>query len=258
MAKPNVLIFRTAGTNCDKETQYAFERAGAKTDLSHINSIKEKKDFSSYQIISIPGGFSYGDDLGAGKIFSLEIMLWLKDKLRNFVSSGGLILGVCNGFQVLARSGVLPELDFIQRVSLIQNDSKRFEDRWVQLKVNSGSNSLAKKVWLKNLPEFIDLPVAHAEGKFFCNSQILDKIRNNNQIALRYNDSQNPKVGYPANPNGSLDNIAGIVDETGKVFGLMPHPERFIFKHHYPHWVERNITPYGSVVFKNAIDYFKQ
>ncbi|MCF7869503.1 MAG: phosphoribosylformylglycinamidine synthase I [Candidatus Omnitrophica bacterium] len=257
MAKPNVLIFRTAGTNCDKETEFAFKAAGAKTELDHINIIKKKKDFSSYQIICIPGGFSYGDDLGAGKIFSLEIILWLKDKMKNFIYKGGLILGVCNGFQVLVRSGILPNLNFNQSLSLIENDSGRFEDRWVQLKIDSGSNCLARKIWFKQLPELIYLPVAHAEGKLFCKQNILNKIKNNNQIALRYSSSKGNEVNYPDNPNGSLDNIAGILDQTGRVLGLMPHPERFIFQHQYPYWQKEKKDPYGFSLFKNSVDYFR-
>ncbi len=257
MAKPKVLIFRTAGTNCDRETEFAFKAAGAETELDHINFIKRKKDFSFYQIICIPGGFSYGDDLGAGKIFSLEIMLWLKDKLRNFIKKGGLILGVCNGFQVLVKSGILPDLTFCQKVSLIRNDSRRFEDRWVRLKINSGRDALARRIWLKELPEIIQLPVAHAEGKFFCDPQTLEKIKKNNQVALRYVGSPAKQTNYPDNPNGSLDSIAGIVDQTGRVFGLMPHPERFIFRHQHPDWQKKVRGTYGFSFFRNSVNHFK-
>ncbi|MFO8053415.1 MAG: phosphoribosylformylglycinamidine synthase I [Candidatus Omnitrophota bacterium] len=257
MAEPKVLIFRTAGTNCDKETEFAFRAAGAKTELDHINFIKRKKDFFSYQIICIPGGFSYGDDLGAGKIFSLEIILWLKDKLKSFIQKGGLILGVCNGFQVLVRSGILPNLDFVQSLSLIENDSRRFEDRWVQLKIDSNSNCLARKIWLRQLPELIHLPVAHAEGKLFCNQKILSRVKDSSQVALRYSNDGGGVVNYPDNPNGSLDNIAGIVDKTGRVLGLMPHPERFIFQHQYPFWLKGKAEPCGFSFFKNSVNYFK-
>lgn len=252
MIKPNVLIFRAAGTNCDRETEFAFEEAGAKVETRHINFIKNKKSFLSYQIICIPGGFSYGDDLGAGKILSLEINLWLKDRLKKIIQKGGLILGICNGFQVLARSGILPDLDFKQKVSLIQNDSKRFEARWVQLAVNSAG----KGIWLKNLPKKIYLPVAHAEGKFYCDSKTLAVIKKNNQFALSYIGKES-KVAYPDNPNGSLAGIAGLTDKTGKVFGLMPHPERFIFTHQHPCWLKRNIPAYGFNFFQNAVNYFK-
>ena len=254
--KPNVLVIRTAGTNCDKETAFAFETAGAKSHLSHINEVKEKKDLSSYQIMAVPGGFSYGDDLGAGKILSLELMLWLKDEIKRFIDKGGLIIGICNGFQVLVKTGVLPDLDFTQSVTLTDNDSHRFEDRWVYLKT-AKVGSCARSIWLKGLPEIINLPVAHGEGKFYAEKEILDKIEGNGQIAFSYSDSQGKEAGYPLNPNGSLRSIAGITDITGKILGLMPHPERCIFKHHLPFWKEREAVAFGLSIFNNAINYFK-
>lgn len=256
MAKPTVLILRAAGINCDKETELAFQKAGAKTELKHINIIKKKKKLD-YQIICFPGGFSYGDDLGAGKILSLEIMLWLKEKLNFFIQQGRLLLGICNGFQVLVRLGLLPDLDLKQKVALIKNDSKRFESRWVKLAVNYSAPSLAKEIWLKDLPEFFYLPVAHAEGKFYCSSHALDSINKNNQVVLRYASQKNKKPFYPDNPNGSLDNIAALADKSGKVLGLMPHPERSIFPHQHPHWLKEETEAYGFYFFKNAINYFR-
>ncbi|MBU1113200.1 MAG: phosphoribosylformylglycinamidine synthase subunit PurQ, partial [Candidatus Omnitrophica bacterium] len=166
--KPKALIIRTAGTNCDKETEFAFQSAGAETSLFHINYLKQRSDFSDFQIVCIPGGFSYGDDLGAGKILSLELISWFKDALKQFIDKGGLILGICNGFQVLVKTGILPDKDFQQKVTLTDNDSGRFEDRWVYLKVEN------EGVWLKGLDEKIVLPVAHGEGKFYTESGILD------------------------------------------------------------------------------------
>lgn len=250
--KPKTLIIRTAGINCDKETEFAFCLAGAEPELKHINYIKQKSDLSSYQILCIPGGFSYGDDLGAGKIFSLEFICWLRESLQAFIDRGGLILGICNGFQVLVKTGILPDVDFIQKVTLTNNDSNRFEDRWVHLKVTSTN------VWLKGLNGLISLPVAHGEGKFYAERAILDKIETNSQVALRYVDSAgNELSGYPFNPNGSLNDIAGISDSSGRVLGLMPHPERFIFKHHWPFWRRKDLSPQGLEFFKNAVNYFK-
>ncbi|MDD3296192.1 MAG: phosphoribosylformylglycinamidine synthase I [Candidatus Omnitrophica bacterium] len=249
--KPKALIIRTAGTNCDKETEFAFQAAGVKTCLHHINYIKEKPDFSDYQILCIPGGFSYGDDLGAGKILSLEFICWFKESLQRFVDRGGLILGICNGFQVLTKTGILPDADFRQKVTLTDNDSGRFEDRWVYLKVESQS------VWLKDMDERICLPVAHGEGKFYAEKDILDRIEGNHQVVLRYTDKDLNLAGYPFNPNGSLNNIAGITDSTGRVLGLMPHPERFIFKHHCPFYKYKEVFPFGVKFFSNAADYFK-
>ena len=254
--KPKVLILRTAGTNCDKETESAFSLAGAQTYLYHVNHVKEKNDIKSYQIIALPGGFSYGDDLGAGKILSLELLLWFKDQLQEFISRGGLIIGICNGFQVLVKTGILPELNFKQTVTLNSNDSGRFEDRWVYLKTEN-QDSKIKNIWLKGFPEIINLPVAHGEGKFYTESDILDKIEERGQVVLRYADSRGKSAGYPFNPNGSLNDIAGITDVTGKVLGLMPHPERFMFKHQWPHWREKEVFPFGIKFFENSVNYFK-
>ena len=254
--KAKVLILRTAGTNCDKETEFAFETARAKSFLYHINYVKAKNNLSDYQIIAIPGGFSYGDDLGAGKIFSLELLLWLRNELENFIKNDGLIIGICNGFQVLVKTGILPDLDFKQKVTLTNNDSERFEDRWVYLKAQNAKRK-TQSIWLKGLPEIITLPVAHGEGKFYADKDILDKIEKNNQVALRYVDEKLNSAGYPFNPNGSLNNIACIIDKTGRILGLMPHPERFIFEHHWPFWKEKRVVPFGLRFFQNAVDYFK-
>jgi phosphoribosylformylglycinamidine synthase len=249
--KPKALILRTAGTNCDKETEHAFKITGADTDLLHINKVKEKNNLSKYEILCIPGGFSYGDDLGAGKIFSLEILLWFKEEIRRFLDRGGLILGICNGFQVLLKSGILPDLDFRQKATLTFNDSSRFEDRWTYLKLS------ARDIWFRGLPEIITLPVAHAEGKFYAEKGILDKIEANNQVALRYVDKEGRLAGYPYNPNGSLNGIAGLTDRSGRILGIMPHPERFIFEHHFPGWQKESVFPFGRKIFENAIEYFK-
>jgi len=257
--KPKVLVMRTAGVNCDKETEFAFSLAGADTHLRHVNQVKEKNDLRSYQIIAMPGGFSYGDDLGAGKILSLELLLWFKDQLKEFIAKGGLIIGICNGFQVLVKTGILPDADFKQTVTLGSNDSGRFEDRWVYLKTN-GQGPKAEgleNIWLKELPEIINLPVAHGEGKFYAEKGILDRIERCGQVALRYVGSKGEPAKYPFNPNGSLNDIAGITDATGKVLGLMPHPERFMFKHQWFNWKEKEISPFGLKFFENGVKYFK-
>lgn len=254
--KPKVLILRTAGINCDKETEFAFALAGAKTYLQHINYLKEEVKLCDYQIIAIPGGFSYGDDLGAGKILSLELLLWFKEELNRFIEKGGLMIGICNGFQVLVKTGILPDLDFKQKVTLVDNDSCRFEDRWTYLKTQSAERK-AHSVWLKDLPEIISLPVAHGEGKFYAEKTVLDKIEQNNQVVLRYVEKNGGLAGYPFNPNGSLANIAGITDSAGRIFGLMPHPERFIFKHQWPRWKEEELYSFGLKIFENGVNYFK-
>ncbi|MDD4294826.1 MAG: phosphoribosylformylglycinamidine synthase I [Candidatus Omnitrophica bacterium] len=249
--KPKVLVVRTAGTNCDKESAFAFETAGADVNLRHINYLKKTRDFSGYNIICLPGGFSYGDDLGSGKILALEIVMRLKEALREFIGRGGLIIGICNGFQVLVKTGILPDLDFTQKVTLTFNDSMRFEDRWVNMSVSSES------IWLKGLPEKIQLPIAHGEGKFYSSQDILAEIEKNGQVALRYISEDSCDVIYPYNPNGSINNIAGITDKTGRVLGLMPHPERFVLKHHSPFWQKADVVPFGKIFFENAVNYFK-
>ncbi len=253
--KPKVLILRAAGTNCDLETGYAFESAGGEVDIHHLNHIKEYKNLiDDYKIICIPGGFTYGDDIAAGTIFSMQIELFLKDRLKAFVENGGLILGICNGFQVLVKSGMLPDFDFQQKVSLVFNDSGNFEDRWVYLKVENKNN-----LFFAGLPDIIVLPVAHAEGKFVGDEEVIKSIENNNQVAVRYVDSTGNKAGYPFNPNGAVNDIAGITDKTGRVFGLMPHPERFMFKEQSPEWLadDKEIFPFGKKIFENAVNYFK-
>ncbi|MCP4653111.1 MAG: phosphoribosylformylglycinamidine synthase I [Candidatus Omnitrophica bacterium] len=250
--KPRALIFRTAGINCDKESVHAFEMAGADVDLFHINYLKEKEIISNYQILCIPGGFSYGDDLGAGKILSLEFSLWFKDQLHKFIDKGGLVIGICNGFQVMVKMGILPDVDFSQKVTLTENDSARFETRWVYLKVENTSSA-----WLKGLANIIALPIAHGEGKFYTDKENLVRIESNNRVAFRYVDRCGSPVGYPLNPNGSLGGIAGITDASGRILGLMPHPERFVFKHQHPFWMSEDHVPFGLQMFKNAVKYFE-
>jgi len=249
--KPKALVIRTAGTNCDKESVYAFEAAGADVDLQHINYLKKHKSMDDYQIVCFPGGFSYGDNLGAGKILALELNLWLKDALKSFVDKGGLSIGICNGFQIMVKTGLLPDVDFKQTVTLTDNDSARFEARWIYLKVEG------KSIWLKGLPEVITLPIAHGEGKFYTDKATLDRIEKSGCVALRYVDSKGNNAGYPLNPNGALNAIAGITDSTGRIFGLMPHPERFMFENQWPSWSVNKLPPYGAQIFKNAVEYFK-
>ena len=252
--KPKALVIRTAGTNCDKETAFAFSLAGAKAEIKHIRYLKEhKKEILRYQMLVIPGGFSYGDDLGAGKIFSLELMQWFRESLEEFKGRGGLILGICNGFQVLVKSGILPFFDFRQQVSLIENTSAKFEDRWVYLMVENKINN----IWLKKLPSLIMLPVAHGEGKLYASGKTLSAIKKNNLAVLKYSlPNGKTTLEYPFNPNGSFLSIAGLSDKDGKVLGLMPHPERNIFPHHNPFWKAKEMHPDGLNIFKNGVDYF--
>jgi len=254
--KPRVCVLRTAGTNCDQETAFAFSLCGAEAELVHINKIAaDKASLLDYHILALPGGFSYGDDIASGKIFANELKYKLGSVLRKFIKDGKLIIGICNGFQVLVKSGLLPGNSLLtQEVSLIINDSGKFEDRWVYL--GSGPDeSGAKCVWTKGLPKVIYLPVAHGEGKFIVkNKKVLSRIKENGQVVFYYTDSLGRASGYPANPNGSVDNIAGICDSTGRILGLMPHPERHILPVQHPRWASKDCKE-GLKIFKNGVEY---
>ncbi|MDP8260480.1 MAG: phosphoribosylformylglycinamidine synthase I [Candidatus Gygaella obscura] len=263
MKIPKVLVIRTAGTNCDVETSFAFKLCSCRVDLLHINKlVRSKTLINKYNIIALPGGFSYGDDIAAGKILSNELRYKLKKELKNFVSRGGLIIGICNGFQVLIKSGLLPgSRNMVQEATLTVNDSNKFEDRWVYLKSSSSSGKASRCVWTKGLSEVIYLPVAHGEGKFVAkNKTVLRTLEKNNQIVFRYCNGSGKAGVYPANPNGSVLDIAGICDTTGRVLGLMPHPERHIFNTQHPRWTRNrgNVEPDGLKIFKNAVNYLKK
>ncbi|HUT09030.1 MAG TPA: phosphoribosylformylglycinamidine synthase I [Thermoguttaceae bacterium] len=258
MPQPNVLIIRAPGTNCDQETAFAFEKAGARTELLHINRLLENPDlFGQFQILCIPGGFSYGDDVAAGRILGNQIHHHLAEPLARFKADGKLILGICNGFQVLMKSGVLLDGDAENgpAATLTYNDSGKFEDRWVRLHVRG-----SKSVFLTGI-ESMYLPVAHAEGKFVTrDEEALAELDAAGQFVLRYVSQRGGGggVAYPDNPNGSVADVAGICDTTGRVLGLMPHPERHIDPTHHPRWTRGEAGPVGDglKVFVNAVEYF--
>jgi phosphoribosylformylglycinamidine synthase len=253
--KPKVLVLRAAGTNCDVETAYAFTVAGGEASRVYIDALKNT-DISEYQIIAVPGGFTYGDDIAAGKILANEIKYMLQDTFTDFIQKDKLIIGICNGFQVLVKAGILPAFDRYfeqQTVSLVANDSERFEDRWVHLRVNSD-----RSVFTKNSKPIITLPVAHAEGKFVVKDENVEK-KIEEHIVFQYVDKEGNEAGYPCNPNGSFMNIAGIADPSGRVLGLMPHPERHISHLQHPMHTRDTVGEPGDgfYIFKNAVDYFK-
>lgn len=255
---PKALVLRTAGTNCDGETAFAFDYVGASAELIHINEIKRnQKIINQFQILAIPGGFTYGDDVSAGKILANELRNTLKTALIKFIKDGKLIIGICNGFQVLVKAGLLPgNNSFKQTATLTLNDSAKFEDRWVYLKPLESCC-----VWTPGLEEAIYLPVAHGEGKFTTQGNtILEDLKNKKQIVFQYVDRNNKLLGYPANPNGSVENIAGICDETGRVFGLMPHPERHIQGTQHPRWTRLGLKEKGDglIIFRNAVTFIKK
>jgi len=262
MPKPKVCVLRSSGTNCDEETAFAFNKAGAEAELLHINRfIGKEKDFKDFQILALPGGFTYGDDIAAGMIFANELKTKFSDDIREFVAQGRLVIGICNGFQILVKAGLLPGGAAGQECSLIINDSGKFEDRWVYLESSVVRRpSSVKCIWTKNLPEVIYLPVAHGEGKFVAGGKgVLNRLKKNSQITLRYCDERGRPAGYPYNPNGSEDNIAGICDITGRIFGLMPHPERHVDFYQMPGWTgKKKKQGDGFMIFKNAVLYARK
>ncbi|MDR0915232.1 MAG: phosphoribosylformylglycinamidine synthase I [Endomicrobium sp.] len=255
--KVKVLILRVAGTNCEYETKFAFELCGAHVDCLHINKlIVTKTKMFEYDILVLPGGFSYGDDISSGKVLANELKNILGDQIRKFALSGKPIIGICNGFQVLVKMGLLPYSDRCDQVStLYYNDSGQFECRWIYLRIEQESNC----IWTKNLPNIITLPVAHGEGKFIpINIQLIDDLNINHQVVLRYSSQDGNIPDYPLNPNGSISRIAGICNKQGNVFGLMPHPERYVLALQHP--VRNNVKEeygYGKIVFQNAVNFCK-
>ena len=260
--QPKVIVLRTAGTNCDRETIFAFEYFGAKVDAVHINTLLNKEVYlENYHILVLPGGFTYGDDIESGRILANELRLKLGEDIQKFLKAKKLIIGICNGFQVLVKAGLLPESikadkENIQKATLTFNDSGKFEDRWIYLRREG------KSIWTEGLNDIVYYPVAHAEGKFIAASKkVLDVLEKYGQVAFRYCTSDGAKPGYPDNPNGSDNDIAGITDKTGRILGLMPHPERhFLFTHH-PFWTrfkEKKELGEGAKIFENGIKYVRE
>jgi phosphoribosylformylglycinamidine synthase I len=254
MARPRAIVLRAPGTNCDEETSAAWERAGAVVETWHVGRLLETPaGLDAFQILTIPGGFSYGDDLGAGRIFATRLGTVLGEALRRFHDRGGLVLGICNGFQVLVRAGLLPGGPSATAATLAHNDCGHFESRWVRLLPTSGRSPFLVDA------EPIELPVAHGEGKFvLADPSALAALESNGQVVLRYVDeSGRPTQAYPANPNGSPGAVAGVCDPTGRIFGLMPHPERFVDRLHHPRWTRRAVGGEGEGdglrIFTNAI-----
>ncbi|MFN5756935.1 MAG: phosphoribosylformylglycinamidine synthase I [Planctomycetia bacterium] len=252
MLAPRALILRAPGTNCDHETAHAFERAGAIARRVHVRAFAEKPSIADdFQILCIPGGFSYGDDIASGRIFALELKMRLGDSLKTFRDKGGLLLGICNGFQVLLQTGLLlgDSATGQPRAALAHNHSGRFIDRWVPLTAQAH-----KCLFLRGIEGSFDLPIAHGEGRFVTRSpEDLAALDAAGQLVLRYGkDAQ----GRSANPNGAAADVAGACDETGRVLGMMPHPERFIDATQHPAWngrLEATAAGAGLAIFANAV-----
>ena len=285
MATPRICVLRAPGTNCDLETAFAFERAGGQAERVHLFRLLETPALlSTYQVLCVPGGFSYGDDVGAGVVFGRQLRGHLGEAVGEFLQSDKLALGICNGFQVLLKAGILPgasaESDLQDGgsqdggssgtgtaaspeppVTLTWNDNGRYTARWVELVVSS-----PQSVFLQGI-ERIELPIAHAEGRVAVREAgLIDRWREAGQLALQYASSRSTGAApgtdcgsrFPANPNGSVANLAGLSDASGRVLGLMPHPERFIDATQHPQWTRRRLSGDGDGLrlFRNAVEYF--
>jgi phosphoribosylformylglycinamidine synthase len=256
MAVPRVLILRAPGANCDHETQFAFDQAGALAERLHIQRLRENpKLLLQYQVLTIPGGFTYGDDVAAGKILAVQLSPFLSDVLRQFRDKERLILGICNGFQVLLKAGlIMPPDEDGPVATLAHNSSGKFEDRWIHLEAIPG-----KCPFLKGYQR-LQLPIAHGEGNFICREQwILKGLQQTGQVVLRYVDADGKAGPYPINPNGSQADVAGVCDPTGRVLGLMPHHERHVLPTQHPQWTRLGLAPEGDGLrlFRNAVEFFK-
>lgn len=255
--RPKTLILRTAGVNCDQETAYAFERAGARSEFLHVNRVLERPELlNDYQLLAFPGGFSYGDDIAAGRIFANQVRHHLAEAFDRFIEAGKPIIGICNGFQVLVKTDLLPGAlagRTGQTATLGHNDCGRFVDRWVNLASRGG-----KCIWTAGI-EHLELPVAHGEGKFIpADEAVRRALWDNGQVALVYAKADGSPAGgqFPDNPNASVDDIAGVCDASGLVFGLMPHPERHVDPTQHPAWTRRRPLPaegQGLQIFRNAV-----
>jgi phosphoribosylformylglycinamidine synthase subunit PurQ / glutaminase len=245
MGNVRAIVLRTAGTNCDQETAHALRMAGAKPDVIHINRLLAKEtSLDPYRLMVIPGGFSYGDDVAAGKILANELRFKLRSAIDEFVKQGKRIIGICNGFQVLVKAGVLPGgLAGSQTATLTANDSGRFQCHWVQMKRERSACD-----WLNATDTRWELPIAHGEGKFVMqDAAILRELESKRQVVFRYEGN---------NPNGSVNAVAGICNATGNVVGLMPHPERHVVRTQHPEWTRgaaKARVPVGLQFFLAAV-----
>lgn len=270
MSTPRVLILHAPGTNRDREAALACELAGGRPEIVHINQlIAGQRRFADYQMLVIPGGFSYGDDLGAGRLWANDLYHRFRADLDAFVEAGQPVMGICNGFQALVKAGYLPGPAPQQRVTLTFNRRGHFECRWVRLRAQSEGRCL----FTRGLSEDILCPVAHGEGRLATPDEATRQmIWDEGMVALRYvapctlesvDDASaavpvRAQAGYPANPNGSVDDIAGLCNRQGNVFGLMPHPEDHVLAEQHPRWTRGAVGGLGLALFRNGIEAARQ
>jgi len=262
--RPPVLVLHATGTNRDWEAARACDMAGAAAEIVHVNQlIGGERRLPDYRMLVLPGGFSYGDDLGAGKVWAILLRHRLAEDLASFIGEGRPVLGICNGFQVLVKAGLLPgiapadergQVPF-QATTLTRNDSARFECRWVYLE----PQAISPCIFTRGLSEPIYCPVAHGEGKFVVrDDSALDQIQAQGLVALRYAGPAGLPATYPWNPNGSVANIAGICNPAGTVFGLMPHPEDHVLPEQHPRYQRGERGGLGLALFANGVRYAAQ
>jgi phosphoribosylformylglycinamidine synthase I len=262
--KPKALILLANGTNRDQDVAEALMLCGADPKIVPLNILRDdKKYWTGFQILVLPGGFSYADSLGAGKLLAIDMLSYFSSEIQEFVVAGKPVIGICNGFQALVKSNILPGESGAPRgekgegkATLTFNAHGRFECRWVTLRPVS-----QKCVWTNNLSGLIECPIAHGEGKFQVSSQsLLSTISSRDQIALTYiRDDGMPAGGkYPANPNGSILDIAGICNPEGNVLGLMPHPENHIHPFQHPQWRRGVVRNSGLPLFRNGVKYAEE
>jgi len=259
LSAPRAVVLRTAGTNCDAEAVHALRRAGAEVDLVHLHRLMERPaDLRAYGLVLLPGGFTYGDDVASGVVFAVEMRERVLPELRRLVDQGGLVLGICNGFQILARAGLLPATQGCSgapEASLLGNASGRFECRWVRLEVVTSRSPFLER------GQVVECPVAHAEGRFVTrDEQVRARMEAAGQVALVYTEpgeAAGAPAPYPWNPNGSPGGVAGVVDPTGRVLGLMPHPERNVEPWHHPRWTRGTPGGGGLAIFANAVRFLR-
>jgi len=249
--KPRVLILHATGTNRDREAAWAIEVAGGVPEIVPVGALDSgKAGLADYQMLLLPGGFSYGDDLGAGKLWANTLRYRLGSDLEEFVAAGKPVLGICNGFQALVKSGLLPGWESGGQVTLTRNTSARFECRWVELTPEADSNC----VFTSGLAEPILCPVAHGEGRFVADPDTLGRIEAASLVALRYT-AGGAAATYPANPNGSMHDVAGITNPAGTILGLMPHPEDHIVPQQHPEAHRGKVNGSGLPLIRSGVEY---
>ena len=257
MTHPSVLILHATGTNRDREAAWAVEAAGGRPAVRHVNELRARPaQLHDFAMLILPGGFSYGDALGAGRLLASDMRWLFQDELGEFIASGKPVLGICNGFQALVKSAWLPGHPKLgTQATLTRNASNRFECRWVWLEPDPQSPC----VFTRDLPEPIFCPVAHGEGRFVPRDDaVLARLRAGRQIALTYPAANGGPAGYPENPNGSTAGIAGICNEQGNVLGLMPHPEDHILPWQHPRWTRGESGGLGLALFARGVQYARQ